>query len=108
MPAVNKQAQFTQATAPSLWIAAGLAMGTVVAVGLARYAYALLLPAMCHSPAAPPKVAAAAGDALLALGDLQPVRMIYAAGTGAGSSTYNSTSISGFRSASSCALRIPW
>jgi predicted MFS family arabinose efflux permease len=30
----------------SLWIVAGLAMGPVVALGLARFAYALLLPAM--------------------------------------------------------------
>jgi predicted MFS family arabinose efflux permease len=33
-------------TADSLWIVAGLAMGPAVALGLARFAYALLLPAM--------------------------------------------------------------
>jgi predicted MFS family arabinose efflux permease len=33
-------------TATSLWIVAGLAMGPAVALGLARFAYALLLPAM--------------------------------------------------------------
>lgn len=32
--------------APSLWVALGLAMGTTVAIGLARFAYSLLLPAM--------------------------------------------------------------
>jgi hypothetical protein len=30
----------------SLWIVAGLSMGPVIALGLARFAYALLLPAM--------------------------------------------------------------
>jgi predicted MFS family arabinose efflux permease len=35
-----------QAPGNSLWIVAGLAMGPVVALGLARFAYALLLPAM--------------------------------------------------------------
>ncbi len=33
-------------TGTSLWIVAGLAMGPAVALGLARFAYALLLPAM--------------------------------------------------------------
>ena len=33
-------------SASSLWIVAGLAMGPAVALGLARFAYALLLPAM--------------------------------------------------------------
>ena len=32
--------------ATSLWLVAGLAMGPAVALGLARFAYALLLPAM--------------------------------------------------------------
>ena len=36
----------TQTVGNSLWIVAGLAMGPVVALGLARFAYALLLPAM--------------------------------------------------------------
>jgi predicted MFS family arabinose efflux permease len=37
----------TAATRPtSMWIVAGLAMGPAVALGLARFAYALLLPAM--------------------------------------------------------------
>lgn len=35
-----------RAVAPSLWVAVGLAMGTAVAVGLARFAYSLLLPSM--------------------------------------------------------------
>jgi predicted MFS family arabinose efflux permease len=35
-----------RAPSTSLWIVAGLAMGPVVALGLARFAYALLLPAM--------------------------------------------------------------
>jgi predicted MFS family arabinose efflux permease len=35
-----------QQPAASLWIVAGLAMGPAVALGLARFAYALLLPAM--------------------------------------------------------------
>lgn len=35
-----------RSSTPSLWVAAGLAMGTVVAIGLARFAYSLLLPAM--------------------------------------------------------------
>ncbi|MGH8183305.1 MAG: YbfB/YjiJ family MFS transporter [Rhodanobacteraceae bacterium] len=34
------------ADTPSLWVAVGLSMGTTVAVGLARFAYSLLLPAM--------------------------------------------------------------
>ena len=35
-----------QPAANSLWIVAGLAMGPAIALGLARFAYALLLPAM--------------------------------------------------------------
>src|ERR1700753_2726627 len=35
-----------RALAGSLWTVAGLAMGPAVALGLARFAYALLLPAM--------------------------------------------------------------
>jgi predicted MFS family arabinose efflux permease len=35
-----------QPIATSLWIVAGLAMGPAIALGLARFAYALLLPAM--------------------------------------------------------------
>ena len=35
-----------QPAASSLWIVAGLAMGPAIALGLARFAYALLLPAM--------------------------------------------------------------
>ena len=34
------------AQSTSLWIVAGLAMGPAIALGLARFAYALLLPAM--------------------------------------------------------------
>lgn len=42
----NRAAKPFTRTTPSLWVAAGLAMGTVVAIGLARFAYSLLLPAM--------------------------------------------------------------
>ncbi|HXP66724.1 MAG TPA: YbfB/YjiJ family MFS transporter, partial [Steroidobacteraceae bacterium] len=41
-----KTSRLGAAPGTSLWIVAGLAMGPVVALGLARFAYALLLPAM--------------------------------------------------------------
>jgi predicted MFS family arabinose efflux permease len=46
MQSLNGNALLKETPPSSLWVAAGLAMGTLVAVGLARYAYSLILPAM--------------------------------------------------------------
>lgn len=45
LSAMKEQTQFKAAT-PSLWVAFGLAAGTAAALGLARFAYSLLLPTM--------------------------------------------------------------